>query len=211
MSDFLPFIVIGISVGAIYGLAGTGLVLTYKTSGIFNFALRRVGDGVGLRLLLAPRAARRGRGRSPAFVCVFVLGAVHGHPAGAARAAAHARSITRCRSSSTVGLVAVGRRGRRHLVRATSTGSFPPFLPTSTRRDRRASTCSGSRSSSRSSPLVATVGALRLPPASRGSASRCGPSSTTPTCSSLTGTSPVRGAPHRRGSSARRSPRCRAS
>jgi hypothetical protein len=31
MSDFLPFVVIGISVGAIYGLAGTGLVLTYRS------------------------------------------------------------------------------------------------------------------------------------------------------------------------------------
>ena len=38
MTDFLPFIVSGIATGAIYGLAGTGLVLTYKTSGIFNFA-----------------------------------------------------------------------------------------------------------------------------------------------------------------------------
>ncbi len=38
MSDFLPFIVIGITAGSVYGLAGTGLVLTYKTSGIFNFA-----------------------------------------------------------------------------------------------------------------------------------------------------------------------------
>ncbi|MHB1582633.1 MAG: branched-chain amino acid ABC transporter permease, partial [Acidimicrobiales bacterium] len=38
MSQFLPFIVIGITTGTIYGLAGTGLVLTYKTSGIFNFA-----------------------------------------------------------------------------------------------------------------------------------------------------------------------------
>ncbi len=38
MKDFLPFIVSGIATGAIYGLAGTGLVLTYKTSGIFNFA-----------------------------------------------------------------------------------------------------------------------------------------------------------------------------
>ena len=38
MSDFLPFIVIGITTGAVYGLAGVGLVLTYKTSGIFNFA-----------------------------------------------------------------------------------------------------------------------------------------------------------------------------
>jgi ABC-type branched-subunit amino acid transport system ATPase component/branched-subunit amino acid ABC-type transport system permease component len=38
MNSFLPFIVIGLTTGAVYGLAGTGLVLTYKTSGIFNFA-----------------------------------------------------------------------------------------------------------------------------------------------------------------------------
>jgi ABC-type branched-subunit amino acid transport system ATPase component/branched-subunit amino acid ABC-type transport system permease component len=38
VSEFLPFIVIGVTTGAVYGLAGTGLVLTYKTSGIFNFA-----------------------------------------------------------------------------------------------------------------------------------------------------------------------------
>src|SRR3954451_12976138 len=37
MNDLLPFIVSGIATGSIYGLAGTGLVLTYKTSGIFNF------------------------------------------------------------------------------------------------------------------------------------------------------------------------------
>lgn len=37
MSDLLPFIVSGIAIGAVYGLTGTGLVLTYKTSGIFNF------------------------------------------------------------------------------------------------------------------------------------------------------------------------------
>src|ERR1700722_18443716 len=37
VSEFLPFIVAGIATGAILGLAGTGLVLTYKTSGIFNF------------------------------------------------------------------------------------------------------------------------------------------------------------------------------
>ena len=38
MSDFLPYIVVGLTAGSVYGLAGTGLVLTYKTSGIFNFA-----------------------------------------------------------------------------------------------------------------------------------------------------------------------------
>ena len=37
MHAFLPFIVIGLATGAVYGLAGLGLVLTYKTSGIFNF------------------------------------------------------------------------------------------------------------------------------------------------------------------------------
>ena len=38
MNDYLPFIFSGLVSGAIYGLAGTGLVLTYKTSGVFNFA-----------------------------------------------------------------------------------------------------------------------------------------------------------------------------
>ena len=37
MHEYLPFIVAGIATGAIYGLASMGLVLTYKTSGIFNF------------------------------------------------------------------------------------------------------------------------------------------------------------------------------
>jgi ABC-type branched-subunit amino acid transport system ATPase component/branched-subunit amino acid ABC-type transport system permease component len=34
----MPFVVSGLTVGAIYGLCGTGFVITYKTSGIFNFA-----------------------------------------------------------------------------------------------------------------------------------------------------------------------------
>jgi branched-subunit amino acid ABC-type transport system permease component len=38
MKQYLPFIVAGITNGSIYGLAAVGLVLTYKTSGIFNFA-----------------------------------------------------------------------------------------------------------------------------------------------------------------------------
>lgn len=37
MDMLLPFIISGIATGAVYGLAGTGLVLTYKTSGLFNF------------------------------------------------------------------------------------------------------------------------------------------------------------------------------
>jgi ABC-type branched-subunit amino acid transport system ATPase component/branched-subunit amino acid ABC-type transport system permease component len=34
----LPFIIIGVVTGSVYGLAAVGLVLTYKTSGVFNFA-----------------------------------------------------------------------------------------------------------------------------------------------------------------------------
>ena len=41
MSEILPFVVAGIAAGAIYGLVATGLVLTYRTSGIFNFAQER--------------------------------------------------------------------------------------------------------------------------------------------------------------------------
>jgi branched-subunit amino acid ABC-type transport system permease component len=38
VKDLLPFIVVGVTSGSVYGLAGVGLVLTYKTSGVFNFA-----------------------------------------------------------------------------------------------------------------------------------------------------------------------------
>lgn len=37
MSSLLPFIVVGVVTGSLYGLAGVGLVLTYRTSGVFNF------------------------------------------------------------------------------------------------------------------------------------------------------------------------------
>ncbi len=38
MAQIWPYLVIGLFSGAVYALAGMGLVLTYKTAGIFNFA-----------------------------------------------------------------------------------------------------------------------------------------------------------------------------
>ncbi len=38
MNDLWPFIVIGVFAGSVYGLAAMGVVLTYKTVGVFNFA-----------------------------------------------------------------------------------------------------------------------------------------------------------------------------
>jgi branched-subunit amino acid ABC-type transport system permease component len=38
LTDFWPFIIAGVATGSVYGIAAIGLVLTYKTSGVFNFA-----------------------------------------------------------------------------------------------------------------------------------------------------------------------------
>jgi branched-chain amino acid transport system permease protein len=43
MSTFLSFTILGIVTGAIYGILATGLVVTYNTTGVFNFAQGAVG------------------------------------------------------------------------------------------------------------------------------------------------------------------------
>ena len=43
MHELLTFTVLGIVTGAIYAVAASGLVLTYTTSGIFNFAHGAIG------------------------------------------------------------------------------------------------------------------------------------------------------------------------
>lgn len=42
-SDFLQFTMIGIAVGSVYAISAAGLVLTYTTTGVFNFAHGAVG------------------------------------------------------------------------------------------------------------------------------------------------------------------------
>jgi len=43
MSEFIGLTIAGISIGAIYAIAASGLVVTYTTSGVFNFAHGAVG------------------------------------------------------------------------------------------------------------------------------------------------------------------------
>ncbi len=38
VNEYLPFLIFGLTTGSLYGLSAMGLVLTYKTSGLFNFA-----------------------------------------------------------------------------------------------------------------------------------------------------------------------------
>ena len=43
MSSFLQYTVFGVMYGAGYAISATGLVVTYTTSGVFNFAQGAVG------------------------------------------------------------------------------------------------------------------------------------------------------------------------
>src|SRR5512134_2330014 len=43
MSEFLTFTILGITTAAIYAVAASGLVVTYTTSGVFNFAHGAIG------------------------------------------------------------------------------------------------------------------------------------------------------------------------
>src|SRR5580692_5866329 len=43
MTTFLTFTVLGVSLGAVYAISASGLVVTYATTGVFNFAHGAVG------------------------------------------------------------------------------------------------------------------------------------------------------------------------
>ncbi len=77
MQDFLPFIVIGLTAGSVYGLAGTGLVLTYKTSGVFNFAYGAIA-AVAAYVFYWMHVREGVAWPIAAVVCLFVLGPLMG-------------------------------------------------------------------------------------------------------------------------------------
>ena len=77
MADLLPFIVIGLTVGSVYGLAATGLVLTYKTSGIFNFAYGALAS-VSVFIFYELVDVHGWPWPVAGVLCVFVLGPVMG-------------------------------------------------------------------------------------------------------------------------------------
>ncbi|MEZ5251405.1 MAG: hypothetical protein R2713_19980 [Ilumatobacteraceae bacterium] len=43
MPDLGPFIVSGVAVGSVYGLAGLGVVMLYRTTAVVNFAAGSIG------------------------------------------------------------------------------------------------------------------------------------------------------------------------
>ncbi len=131
MHDLLPFIVIGLTTGSVYGLAGVGLVLTYKTSGIFNFAYGSVAT-LSVFVFYFLRTQHHWPWPLAAFISVFVVGPLLGLMLELmARVLANVSDVLKI--AATIGLViivlAIG-----DLWYGSVTNSFPPYLPTSTVR-----------------------------------------------------------------------------
>jgi len=77
MAELLPFIIAGLTAGSVYGLAGVGLVLTYKTSGVFNFAHGAMAT-VGAYLFYVLVQEQELSWQAAALVVVVVLGPLMG-------------------------------------------------------------------------------------------------------------------------------------
>jgi branched-subunit amino acid ABC-type transport system permease component len=76
MTEFLVFLPSGIAIGSVYALVALGLVLTYKTSGIFNFA--HGGIAAVSAYLFYELHIRQGWHWAPAFVVSLLIVGVFG-------------------------------------------------------------------------------------------------------------------------------------
>jgi ABC-type branched-subunit amino acid transport system ATPase component/branched-subunit amino acid ABC-type transport system permease component len=129
MHDLLPFIVIGLTTGSVYGLAATGLVLSYKTSGIFNFAYGAIA-ALAVFVFYWLHVQHGMAWPLAAVLSVLVLG-----PAMGLLLELLARRLERVdhtlQIAATIGLV-LWIVGIGSLWLSNVTNSFPSFLPTST-------------------------------------------------------------------------------
>lgn len=125
----MPFIVIGLATGAVYGLAGVGLVLAYKTSGIFNLAYGAIA-ALTVFVFYWLHDEHGWPWGIAAAVCVLVLG-----PAEGLLMELLGRALERVGATlkvvATVGLLLIA-LGIGELWYGNNEVNFPPFLPTST-------------------------------------------------------------------------------
>jgi branched-subunit amino acid ABC-type transport system permease component len=130
VNEYTVLIVAGVTTGAIYALAGLGLVVTYKTSGVFNFAHGAIGIFVAFTFDWLREDI--GLASLPALlVCVLAIGPALG--AGIERL--FLRRLDGA-SASTFVVVSLGllvaAQGATDLVFGSVSRSIEPFLPTST-------------------------------------------------------------------------------
>jgi ABC-type branched-subunit amino acid transport system ATPase component/branched-subunit amino acid ABC-type transport system permease component len=130
VNAFLPFIVVGLATGAVYGLAGIGLVLTYKTSGIFNFGYGAVAALVAFAYyFLNSRGLPWGAAAAISIlVCAPVLGLLLELMARTLNGASETIKVV-----ATVGIILIA-DAIGTLWFPTNPPTFPNFLPQSTVR-----------------------------------------------------------------------------
>lgn len=128
MKALLPFVITGVVTGSLYGLAGLGLVLTYRTSGVFNFGHGAIGAAAAFLFhtlhvdhhLAWPLAAA---------ITMVAFGVVVGWVM--ERITSGLGDVPEAVVVvATVGIL-LGVQGLLFLVYGTVTSDFPQFLPTS--------------------------------------------------------------------------------
>jgi branched-subunit amino acid ABC-type transport system permease component len=128
ISDLLPFIVAGIVSGSLYGLAGLGLVLTYRTSGVFNFGYGAIAAAAAFAFYTLHFAHHLAW---PLAALVTILGfAVVIGPALDLITRSFVRAPDALVVVATVGIL-LGVEGYLYKQYGDSTITFPQFLPTS--------------------------------------------------------------------------------
>jgi ABC-type branched-subunit amino acid transport system ATPase component/branched-subunit amino acid ABC-type transport system permease component len=129
VSDVLPFIVAGLTLGSVYALAGSGLVLTFKTSGIFNF-----GHGALATVAVYVFYFMYEEAQLPLALCLLVSVLGVGLVLGLAMERL-ARSLSTVpvalQAAATVGLILVATAGAR-LSFGAAPLFFPHYLPVGT-------------------------------------------------------------------------------
>lgn len=128
MKDLLPFLIVGIFTGSLYGLAAMGLVLTYRTSGIFNFG--HGGIAAGAAFLFYTLHINHGWPWGiAAVVTVLVFGLVVGPLLELlSRRLGEVPSVIAI--VATIGILLTA-QGLLYLIYGDVTRTFPEFLPTS--------------------------------------------------------------------------------
>jgi len=122
----LPFIIIGLTTGAIYGLAATGLVLTYKTSGIFNFAQGAIAT-LAAYIFYFLHVNHHVPWPIAGFIAVLILGPIVGFLFELmARRLAHLPAI--CKVAATIGVVLAVEAAMT--IWYPNQLEFPAYLPT---------------------------------------------------------------------------------
>jgi ABC-type branched-subunit amino acid transport system ATPase component/branched-subunit amino acid ABC-type transport system permease component len=129
MSQLLPFIVVGVTAGTVYAMAAVGLVVTYKTSGVFNFAQGAFGTAAAY-LFFALHVQHGVPWPVAALISVGVLSVGLGFGMEALARRLATASLT-MQVVATVGLL-VGIEAVCNQVYGTTAQQFPQFLPTST-------------------------------------------------------------------------------